>query len=108
MNETGQTDITMLRKVVKMLLEGKSAAEIFLDETLDGISLEKIKETEALVRNENPLVKMDDIGKASVLNYNMPSSTSYRGLLYLALKHPNLEETNYDWFIDAVKGTLGQ
>jgi len=86
-------DNIILKKIVKQLLEGKSAAEIFLDETIDGsISLEKIKELELLVKNEQPVIKLqpNSVGEAAVLNYNVPTSTSYSGLSYIILEHPKL------------------
>jgi len=93
-----EIDIKILRKVVTLLIEGNSAAEIFLDDTVGDISLEKIKEIESIIKSEakNPLVKLDDTGRASILNYNVPNSTSYRGINFVILRHPNFD--NYDWF----------
>jgi len=64
-----EIDIKILRKVVTLLIEGNSAAEIFLDDTVGDISLEKIKEIESIIKSEakNPLVKLDDTGRASIL-----------------------------------------
>jgi hypothetical protein len=101
-----QVDITVLRKVVDLLTEGKSVAEVFLDNTVNGISLLEIKEIESILKSEakNPLARLEDAGRASVLNYNVPTSTSYRGLLYIFIRHPQLDMgSQYDWFKDEVK-----
>lgn len=89
--------------LVKLLTEGKSVTDIFLDPNFTEYSLERIKELESIVKNENPVVKFDEAGRASILNYNVPNSTSYKGLNYIILRHPKLEGPDFDWFRDEVK-----
>lgn len=105
MPNTGNDDVETLREVVRLLMQGKSAAEIFLDQNVDSVSLEKIKELELVVRNEEPLIKLNDkdAGRAPMLNYNVPNSTSYRGRNYIILSHPKLDGPKFEWFVDAVK-----
>jgi hypothetical protein len=73
-------NIDVLRKVVKLLLDGKSVSEIFVDDNVGNISLERIKEIALMVQNENPMIKLGgpnvDAGRASVLNYWMQSLPS--------------------------------
>ena len=92
-----------MRQVIKQLLEGKSASDVFLSTTLDStMSLAKIKELELIVQNEQPVVKFDSqqAGKAAVINYNIPSSTSYSGLNYVILDHPKLRQNQqFEWFV---------
>lgn len=68
-------NIDAIRKVVKLLLDGKSVSEIFVDGNVGNISLERIKEVALRVQNENPMIKLGgpnvDAGRASVLNYRM-------------------------------------
>ncbi len=37
---------------------------------------------------KEPFIKLDDKGKASILNYNLPQSTCYRASSYLGLDLP--------------------
>jgi succinyl-CoA synthetase beta subunit len=73
-------NIDAIRKVVKLLLDGKSVSEIFVDGNVGNISLERIKEIALTVQNENPMIKLVgpnvDAGRASVLNYRMQSLPS--------------------------------
>ena len=98
-------DANMLRKVVKLLTEGKSVADVFVDATISGITLEQIKEIESILISEakNPLVRLEDAGKASILSYNLPTSSSYKGFRYIVMSRPELAEPNYDWFKDETK-----
>ena len=77
--DNDNNNIEVIRKVVKLLLDGKSVSEIFVD-NVGNISLEKIKEIALMVQNENPMIKLGgpnvDAGRASILNYNMQSSRS--------------------------------
>jgi hypothetical protein len=84
------------KEIVSKLLAGKSAAEIFCTDSAD-ISFERIKELESLVRNESPIIRMKDNGKASELNYNVPNSTAYIGYGFIVFNNPNLEPP-YNWF----------
>ncbi len=103
-------NIDVIRKVVKLLLDGKSVSEIFVDgNNVGNISLERIKEIALMVQNENPMIKLGgpnvDAGRASVLNYNVPNSTSYKMINFVILHNNNLVEPHYDWFTDDLKNT---
>ena len=73
-------NIDAIKKIVKLLLDGKSVSEIFVDDNVDNISLERIKEISLMVQNENPMIKLGgpnvDAGRASILNYRMQSLPS--------------------------------
>ncbi len=103
---TEGNDLELERKIVKLLLEGQSVAEIFVN-NVGKISLERIKEIASLVQNENPMIKLSgpnvDAGRASILNYNVPNSTSYRMINFVMLNHDGLNGPTYDWFNDDLK-----
>ncbi len=61
-----------------------------------------------IVKDEQLVVKFDVqyAGRSSVLNYNVPNSTSYIGLNYIILKHQKLDaKSGFEWFRD--RGTGG-
>jgi hypothetical protein len=78
---TDDNNIDVIRKVVKLLLDGKSVSEIFVDgNNVGNVSLERIKEIALMVQNENPMIKLGgpnvDAGRASILNYRLRSLPS--------------------------------
>lgn len=81
-------------------MNGKYVGDIFL--SVDGISLKKIKEIQLLVKDEQPLTKLN-ISKnqeASLLNYNIPTAVSYNIKQYVILNHPSIKK---EWIQDLDK-----
>jgi hypothetical protein len=105
MADYDQVDIKVLRKVIELLTAGASTAEVFLDPAVIDMTLEQIKEVESVLKSgaRNSLTKFEDTGKSSILNYNVPNSTSYKGLRYVFLRDPNLDGPEYDWFKEETK-----
>ncbi|HKG31258.1 MAG TPA: hypothetical protein VKA91_08300 [Nitrososphaeraceae archaeon] len=69
---------------------------------LNGVSLERIKDVEMMVKNEQPFLilnaEKNGRNKTPVLSYNLPESTSYRTRNYIILNRPKLLDENSDWW----------
>ena len=100
------SEVKKIKEIVKALLDGKSAAEVFVDKNPSNISFEKIKEIEIMVRNEDPFIRLDSKGaknRPPVINHNLPNSTSYRGRSYIVLNRPKLLDENSEWWnVDSI------
>lgn len=96
-----ENEIKKMKKIVKALLDGNSAAQVFISENPDNVSFEKIKEIEIMIRNEDPFIKLDSKetkNKAPALNYNLQYSTTIRGLGYMVLNNPRLLDQDSNWW----------
>lgn len=94
-------EVKKLKEIVKALLDGQSAAEVFVNKNPSNISLEKIREIENMVRNEDPFVRLDSKrvkNRPFVINHSLPNSTSYRGRSYVVLNRPELLDEESDWW----------
>ena len=90
-------DATALKEAVVAMLDGKSAAEVYVDS--QEISLEKLLELETLVKKRSGVrFKEGENGEPGDLNYNTPAATSFTGRSYITLSHPNIADGT--WLID--------
>jgi hypothetical protein len=96
-----ENEIKKMKKIVEALLDGNSAAEVFIHKNPDNIPFAKIKEIEIMIRNEDPFIKLDSKetkNKAPVLSYNLQQSTTLRGQGYMMLNHLKVTNRDSDWW----------